>query len=173
MMCHSSASVRICKLSASWMVKAVVQVALQNWIIFRILHKPRPRPGRVYYIRLPLSLQRSAPRERYFILGVKSLLTRGTGWTFRCLDDILGFSHSHFLGPLAEIHHSNIPGMTTCKNLPSNHICHLWYSKISHLFIYLQKEDFLTFQVKVLGILEMADVFGGQISAWVPAYESN
>ena len=79
MMCHSSASVRICKLSASWMVKAVVQVALQNWISFRILHKPRPRPGRVYYIRLPLSLQRSAPRERYFILGVKSLLTRGTG----------------------------------------------------------------------------------------------
>ena len=30
MMCHSSASVRKCKLSASWMVKAVVQVALQN-----------------------------------------------------------------------------------------------------------------------------------------------
>ena len=34
MMCHSSASVRRCKLSASWMVKAVVQVALQNWVSF-------------------------------------------------------------------------------------------------------------------------------------------
>ena len=60
---------------------------------------------------------------------------------------------------------SNLPGVSTCKNPASNHICHLWHSKISHLITYY-------FARRTFWFLKWPTLSEDKSQLRVPAHES-